>query len=230
MNESIIDLEDVFPWENAGVIGEPSGVQRHASTKWSVNNQTDLVYLMDFFTAFALLILTLPILALSLLWVALVDWGNPIFTQTRIGQHGKPFRIFKVRSMRVDRHGRARFCAQEDVRIFPGGRFLRKTRIDELPQLFNVLIGDMSLVGPRPEQSDFVKSFLKEIPRYSERFDVKPGITGLAQVNQGYVDSLRGTRIKLKYDLFSIKKRSTSLWINIIVKTMRVVVVGLGAR
>jgi len=185
---------------------------------------------LDFLTALVLFVFTLPILALSLLWVVLVDRGNPFFTQTRIGLHGKPYTIFKVRSMRDDRRGHARFCAHGDDRLLPGGQFLRKTRIDELPQLFNVLIGNMALVGPRPEQPDFVKSFIKEIPRYAERFEVKPGITGLAQVSQGYVDSLHGTRIKVRYDLFFINKRSVALWLRIVARTIHVVVFGKGAR
>lgn len=189
-----------------------------------------MIYAVDATAALVLAVITLPILSLSLLWVMLVDFGNPFFLQTRIGMHGKPYRIFKVRTMRHDNSGHARFCAEEDDRILPGGRFLRQSRIDELPQLFNVLIGQMALVGPRPEQPSFVKSFRESIPRYDERMCVKPGITGLAQISQGYVDSLRGTQVKLQYDLFYIRKRSLKLWFFVITGTVGVVIFRLGAR
>jgi len=190
----------------------------------------DLIYSVDWLATLVLFILTLPVLLLSLLYVMVVDQGNPIFTQIRIGMDGKPYRIFKIRSMRHDHHGHARFCAHEDDRILPGGQFLRRTRIDELPQFWNVLMGNMALVGPRPEQSAFVDSFLKEIPRYNERFQVKPGITGLAQVSQGYVDSIDGTRIKLSFDLMFIENRTLRMWGHIVLKTVRVVIFGQGAR
>lgn len=190
----------------------------------------DLINLIDTLAALALAILTLPILLVSLLWVVLVDGGNPFFIQMRIGMHGKAFRILKIRTMHHDRHGKARFCAEEDDRILPGGQLLRKTRIDELPQLVNVLLGDMALVGPRPEQPAFVEAFEKEIPHYSERHAVKPGITGLAQIHQGYVDSLNGTRHKLRYDLLFIQKRSLGLWFRVVFGTVRVVLFGHGAR
>jgi lipopolysaccharide/colanic/teichoic acid biosynthesis glycosyltransferase len=190
----------------------------------------DLIKVVDYAAALGLAILTLPILVLSLFWVMLTDGGNPFFTQMRIGLHGKPFRIFKIRTMHHDRHGKPRFCAQEDDRILPGGQLLRKTRIDELPQLFNVLRGDMALVGPRPEQPAFVESFIKEIPGYADRHGIKPGITGLAQITQGYVDSLDGTRHKLDYDLLYIRNRSLGLWCSVVLGTVRVVLFGHGAR
>lgn len=195
-----------------------------------VKSRLDLIYAIDWLSTLVLFILTLPVLLLSLLYVMVVDRGNPIFSQIRIGMGGKPYRIFKIRSMHHDHHGHARFCAHEDDRILPGGQFLRRTRIDELPQFWNVLMGTMALVGPRPEQAAFVESFLQEIPRYGERFQVKPGITGLAQVSQGYVDSVHGTRIKLSYDLMFIENRSLRMWGFIILKTVKVVIFGQGAR
>jgi lipopolysaccharide/colanic/teichoic acid biosynthesis glycosyltransferase len=190
----------------------------------------DLLDIIDTLAALVLGILTLPILLISLLWVVLMGGGNPLFIQQRIGLHGKPFKIFKIRTMRHDRHGQARFCAEEDDRILPGGQLLRKTRIDELPQLVNVLLGDMALVGPRPEQPAFVEAFVKEIPHYAERHAVKPGITGLAQIHQGYVDSLNGTRNKLRYDLLFIQKRSFGLWLRVVLGTVRVILFRHGAR
>ena len=160
----------------------------------------------------------------------MVDRGNPFFTQIRVGLDGRSYRIFKIRSMRRDHHTPTRFCAHGDDRILLGGHLLRLTRIDELPQLFNVLMGNMALVGPRPEQPEFVDEFIREIPRYQERLKVKPGITGMAQVTQGYVDSLEGTRVKVRLDLYFIHKRSLALWFRIVLETIRVIVFRHGAR
>ena len=190
----------------------------------------DLLYLVDWMAALALAVLSLPTLTLAVIWVLIVDWGNPFFVQTRVGLNGEPYRMFKIRSMYRDHHGRAKFCAHGDSRIIPGGRILRNYRIDEIPQFLNVLLGDMALVGPRPEQVPFVATFLGEIPDYGKRFMVKPGITGLAQTTQGYVDSLEGTRIKLKYDLEFIDKRSFRCWLGIVLKTVEMVVFKVGAR
>jgi lipopolysaccharide/colanic/teichoic acid biosynthesis glycosyltransferase len=190
----------------------------------------DAVYAVDVLASLVLCILTLPVLLLSLAWVMIVDPGNPFFGQTRIGLDGKPYLMFKVRSMFRDQEGHARFCSHGDPRIIPGGRWLRTLRIDELPQLYNVLLGHMALVGPRPEQPAFVATYLREIPRYAERHRVKPGITGLSQVTLGYVDSTRGAQKKLKYDLLYIEKRSVSLWFKIVLKTVKVIFAGHGAR
>ena len=206
-------------------------VQTDTAYKNTLSNiGIDPLYMVDWFTALILLILCIPVLLLSLAWVMMVDWGNPIFTQVRIGLGGKPYKIYKIRSMRHDDHSHPRFCAHGDSRILPGGHFLRRTRIDELPQFINVLKGDMALVGPRPEQPAFVESFIREIPRYGERTHVKPGITGFAQITQGYVDSVDGTRIKLKYDLVFIENRSFALWMSIIFGTVKVVLFRHGAR
>ena len=208
---------------------DPFQADRTASLS-AASAPLDIIDIVDTLAALVLALLTLPIQLASLLWVVLVDGGNPFFIQMRIGLHGKPFRILKIRTMRHDRHGQARFCSEEDERILPGGQLLRKTRIDELPQLVNVLRGDMALVGPRPEQPAFVEAFVKEIPHYSERHAVKPGITGLAQIHQGYVDSLNGTRHKLRYDLLFIQKRSLGLWFRVVLGTVRVVLFRHGAR
>lgn len=200
------------------------------TSPWSDNHPDwDLVYLVDWIAALLLLVVTLPITITAALWVAIVDRGNPFFTQTRVGKRLKPYRIFKIRSMFHSGQD-ARFCQAEDERILPGGQFLRKTRIDELPQLFNVLFGTMALVGPRPEQLPFVEEFLKNIPNYHLRFLVKPGITGLAQVTQGYVACEDGTRQKLAYDLRFIQKRSLGTWVRIVFQTVHVILTGHGAR
>jgi len=200
------------------------------TSPWSDSHPDwDLVYFLDWVTALGLLVATLPIMITAALWVAIVDRGNPFFTQIRMGKGLKPYRIFKIRSMFHSGED-ARFCEAEDDRILPGGQFLRKTRIDELPQLFNVLCGTMALVGPRPEQLPFVEEFQKSIPNYHLRFLVKPGITGLAQVTQGYVACEDGTRQKLAYDLRFIQMRGLGTWARIVFQTVRVILTGHGAR
>lgn len=176
---------------------------------------------------FALLvsIVTLPILLLAALLVRLTSHGHAFYRQVRVGMHGRPFTIHKLRTMvnNAEASG-ARWAEKNDTRITPLGKFLRATRIDELPQLWNVLRGDMSLVGPRPERPEFVDQLEKEIPFYRARFAVRPGITGWAQVKHRYANSVEDTKTKLEYDLFYIKNRS--LWLDLVTlgKTAKTVV------
>ena len=150
---------------------------------------------------------------------------------SRIGQGGTVFEVVKFRTMRVAESGRThRFADAEEDRITRLGKFLRKTRIDELPQLWNVLKGEMSLIGPRPEQVPFVKEFEERIPFYAYRHLVRSGITGWAQVNQGYAANTAQTQTKLEYDLFYIKHLSFTLDILLIVRTIKTVLTGYGAR
>ena len=220
-SDAVIEYPRHFPVTRA----MPDG-----KSKANAPSKFDSIYVVDWLAALILFAISLPVLLLSALWVAILDQGNPIFTQVRVGRNGRPFKIFKIRTMRHDHEGVTRFCAQGDDRVLPGGHFLRRKRIDELPQFLNVLLGDMALVGPRPEQAGFVAMFRKAIPHYEERFKVKPGITGLAQITQGYVDSLRGTKLKLKFDLIFIKKRSLGFWFYIVTNTVKVVIFGHGAR
>ncbi len=163
--------------------------------------------------------------------IKLQDGGPAFFCQQRIGQNGKPFTLFKFRSMTIKKaDAPSLFATEEQARITKFGRFIRKFRIDELPQLFNVLLGDMSLIGPRPEQPSFVSQFDEEIPFYAYRHKVKPGITGWAQVVQGYADDTDSTREKLSYDLFYIKHLSLSLDINIVLRTLYTMCTGFGAK
>ena len=176
---------------------------------------------------FALLvsILTLPLLLIAALLVRLTSLGSAFYRQVRTGMHGRPFTIYKLRTMVNDAEaGGAQWAEKNDTRITPLGKFLRATRIDELPQLWNVLRGDMSLVGPRPERPEFVEQLEKEIPFYRARFAVRPGITGWAQVKHRYVNSVEDTKTKLEYDLFYIKNRS--LWLDLVIlgKTAKTVV------
>jgi lipopolysaccharide/colanic/teichoic acid biosynthesis glycosyltransferase len=159
--------------------------------------------------------------------------GFPIlYRQERVGRGGKIFLIWKFRSMRQDAEadGTARWAQPGDPRITAVGRFIRKTRIDELPQLFNVLMGDLSLVGPRPERPEFVADLAKEIPFYNVRHSVTPGVTGWAQVRYAYGASSYDAKKKLEYDLYYVKNHTLLLDLLILVETVRVVLWGEGAR
>ncbi len=148
------------------------------------------------------------------------DSGTLIYSQDRVGERGKIFRIYKFRTMKCQGKARKpRFATEEQSRISPLGRFLRSTRIDELPQIINVLKGEMSLVGPRPEQVDFYKMYEHSIPGYARRQIVRPGITGLAQLKYGYTSDEAGTTRKLKWDLTYINQQGFLLESYIIVRT-----------
>ena len=175
--------------------------------------------------------ITLPIMLVTFIVIKLQDGGPALFCQQRIGQNGKSFTLFKFRSMTVKKaDALSLFATEEQARITRFGRFIRKFRIDELPQLFNVLLGDMSLIGPRPEQPSFVSQFDKQIPFYAYRHKVKPGITGWAQVVQGYADDTDSTKEKLEHDLFYIKHLSFSLDMNIVLRTIYTMCTGFGAK
>ena len=168
---------------------------------------------------------------LTALAIRLESPGPALFVQNRVGQKGREFKIYKFRSMRIDseRHG-AQFATAGDERITRIGRFIRKTRLDELPQFWNILKGDMSLIGPRPEQKAFVENFEHSIPFYNYRHIVKPGISGWAQVMQGYTADNDTTQIKVEYDFYYIKHFSFSLDVLIFFKTIKTMLTGFGAR
>ena len=158
---------------------------------------------------------------------------KPIFyVQNRVGKGGKIFKMYKFRSMV---NGAERQCGpvwakENDPRITPIGRIIRKTRIDELPQLFNVLKGEMSMVGPRPERPEFVATLRQEIPEYTKRLKLKPGLTGLAQVNHRYDTCLDDVRKKLESDIEYMEKQNLSIDLKILTKTIGVVLTGKGAH
>lgn len=156
--------------------------------------------------------------------------GSVLFIQERIGQKNIPFRMYKFRSMIPEDNDTPRFADMDEHRITRFGSFIRKFRLDELPQFLNVLKGDMSLIGPRPEQGGFVEQFEQEVPFYSYRHIVKPGITGWAQVSQGYAVCTESTREKVEHDFFYIK--NLSLWVDILIvlKTVKTIITGFGAR
>jgi sugar transferase (PEP-CTERM system associated) len=188
--------------------------------------------LSDIILGFSLLLLTLPLMALTMLAIKLDSPGPVFYRQQRVGRFDKPFTLLKFRSMTADAEasGNPVWAEQNDPRVTRVGRFIRATRIDELPQLVNVLAGEMSLVGPRPERPHFVEQLTRAIPLYRQRSYVKPGVTGWAQINFPYGASVEDAREKLAYDLYYIKNRSLLLDAGILVSTIRVVLFGQGAR
>lgn len=188
--------------------------------RWKMQLQT--VY--SFIVGVIGLILAAPIMLLTALAVRLTSAGPILFRQTRVGLNGKPFTLYKFRSMVVNAEAAtgAVWATRNDPRVTRIGGFLRKTRLDELPQLFNVLAGQMSIVGPRPERPEFVSVLSEQIPFYRQRHSVKPGVTGWAQINYKYGDTIEDTIVKLEYDLYYIKNLSPSLDAYIIFHTVKV--------
>ena len=188
--------------------------------------------LFDVIVSGLLLLFTLPVIILTAILIRL-EGGGPIFyRQERVGQGGRVFKILKFRSMRNDAEldGKPKWAISNDDRITRIGRFIRRTRIDELPQVINVLRGEMSFVGPRPERPFFVRQLVQEIPFYAARHSVKPGITGWAQVRYPYGASLQDASQKLQYDLYYVKNHTLFLDLLILVETVEVVLWGKGAR
>jgi len=186
----------------------------------------------DLVVGTALLLVAMPVMLVTALLIVLED-GAPIFySQERVGRGGRPFRVIKFRSMRRDaeKDGKPRWASSNDDRVTRVGRFIRKLRIDELPQLFNVLNGDMSLVGPRPERPYFVDQLTQQIPFYAVRHCVKPGVTGWAQVRYQYGASVDDAAEKLQYDLYYVKNHSLILDTLVLFETVRVVLTGEGAH
>ena len=183
----------------------------------------------DIVISLAFLVLTLPLMLLVALAVRLS--GPVLYRQERVGLGGRPFTLLKFRSMRVDAEARGpAWATQRDPRVTRVGSFLRRTRIDELPQLINVLQGTMSFIGPRPERPHFVEQLSQAIPHYQERARVKPGLTGWAQVNFPYGASVEDARVKLSYDLYYVKHRGVLLDLAILFSTVRVILFQEGAR
>ena len=175
--------------------------------------------------------LTLPLMLATAAAIRLESAGSVLFVQNRVGQGGREFRIYKFRSMTLDSEKDGAKLAQVgDARITRVGKFIRKTRLDELPQFWNILKGDMSLIGPRPEQKVFVEQFDERIPFYNYRHIVKPGLSGWAQVTQGYAGNEDETQIKLEHDFYYIKHFSFSLDMLIVFKTVKTILTGFGAR
>ena len=184
--------------------------------------------IMDLVLSIIGLVIGLPLIAIFGILIKIEDKGPITYKQERLGKCGRRFYIYKLRSMRTDadKFG-AQWAEKDDPRITKVGKFIRKTRIDEIPQLFNILKGDMGLIGPRPERPNFTVQFNEEIPGFINRLAIKPGLTGWAQVNGGYEIT---PEEKLKEDIYYIKNRSILLDFKILFKTVKVVLTGDGAR
>ncbi|MBK7877137.1 MAG: TIGR03013 family PEP-CTERM/XrtA system glycosyltransferase [Planctomycetes bacterium] len=185
---------------------------------------------VDVVVALAMLLVTWPLMLATAIAVRLDSPGPILFSQERVGLDNKPFTLFKFRSMRADaeKHSGPVWATQDDPRITRCGKFIRKTRLDELPQLFNVLAGHMSLVGPRPERPHFVQDLSEKIPYFRQRHIVKPGLTGWAQINYRYGSTFEDAVQKLQYDLFYIKNQSLLFDLSILFNTVKIVILRKG--
>ncbi len=213
-----------FPSEKALCIKIKRGFGR-AMILFKYNS---LKRIFDIVFSLILLLVTSPILVLSLVIVYLQDFKEPLFSQKRLGLNNKVIKIYKIRSMvhNAEENG-VKWTSANDLRITWFGKFIRKTRIDEIPQLFNVLKGEMSIIGPRPELEFFYNEFEKNIPNFRDRLVVKPGLTGWAQINGGYNIT---PQKKLDLDLYYIKNIGYKLEVKIFLKTIKVIFTGDGAR
>ena len=189
-------------------------------------------WVFDFFGTVVLLMVSAPVMLVTAAMIFVESKGPILYRQERVGLQGKTFNVIKFRSMYVDaeKDGTPRWATAGDPRITRVGKWIRKTRIDELPQLFSVLKGDMSLVGPRPERPFFVEKLIQEIPFYAARHSVKPGLTGWAQVRYHYGASVEDTQQKLQYDLYYVKNNSWFMDLVILFETVGVVLTGKGAQ
>ncbi len=186
--------------------------------------------LLDFIVSIAILIVSFPVCLVAAIAIKLEDKGPVFFSQERCGMNGELFKIVKFRSMRTDAEKLTGpvWSQKNDPRITKVGAFIRKVRIDEIPQMYNVLKGEMSIVGPRPERPFFVEKLSEEIPYYKRRLKVRPGITGWAQVKHKYDETIDDVKIKLRYDLFYIENMSIRMDFKIIFRTVFVVLFGQG--
>ncbi len=186
--------------------------------------------LMDIVISLLILLVSSPIIILTAIAIKIDSEGPVFFKQERLGQNGKPFNVYKFRSMIKDaeKYTGPVWSQKNDPRVTRMGKFVRKVRIDEIPQMLNVLKGEMSLVGPRPERAFFVEKLSQEIPYYKRRLKVRPGVTGWAQIKHKYDESIEDVKIKLKYDLFYIENMSLRMDFKILLRTVFVVLFGKG--
>jgi sugar transferase (PEP-CTERM system associated) len=194
--------------------------------------RTAVKRVFDIFCATLLILASSPLMLAAAIAIKLESQGPALYRQERTGLNGRAFSIAKFRSMRIDAEGdgKPQWAQANDNRVTRVGQFIRRVRIDELPQLFNVLRGDMSLVGPRPERPFFVEQLTQEIPFYALRHSVKPGVTGWAQVRYPYGATVEDSQEKLQYDLYYVKNHTLFLDLVVLMETVGVVLTGKGAR
>lgn len=185
--------------------------------------------MLEWVIALVLTVISSPLVLIGVLLVLINDPGNPFFLQERLGKNGKVFKIIKIRTMRKNGN-HSEWTKDGDDRILKVGKFLRKVRFDELPQFWNVLKGDMAVVGPRPETPEIAAKLTEEIPLYPLRLKVKPGISGWAQLNWGYDRCIEDVKEKVSYDLYYIKNRSMVFDLRIMLQTIETMLLGRGAR
>ncbi|MEM7013579.1 MAG: sugar transferase [Verrucomicrobiota bacterium] len=205
-------------------------------SRWFLNTAMEGVHphfriakrFLDIAVALVGFVFAAPILILAAILIRLESPGNIFYSQVRVGLHNRQFRIYKLRTMRNDaeKNGKAQWAKQGDARVTKVGKFLRKTRIDELPQFWNILRGDMAFIGPRPERPEFTDDLSDQIPFYEKRHMVKPGLTGWAQINYPYGASVDDARNKLKYDLYYVKNACLELDLHIVVRTIGAIMKG----
>ncbi len=200
-------------------------------TTKGLENST-LYRILNMFLAVLIGLVFAPLVFLGALLIFISDKGPVFFKQRRVGYKGRTFDVYKLRTMKVDAENDtgAVWAQKNDPRVTKLGLFLRKSRLDEAPQLLNIFKGEMNLIGPRPERPEFLSFLTQEVPGYTHRLAVRPGLTGLAQICHGYTDSAMGARHKHLYDMHYIRNRSYILDFKIILKTILVMLTGHGAR
>jgi exopolysaccharide biosynthesis polyprenyl glycosylphosphotransferase len=230
LKQEIANLEE--PLKERHTLGACPVCQDNQKKLLTAKVKENLKRIFDCVVAGSSIIFFLPLMAIIALLVKVTSPGPIFYKQERLGKDAKPFYIFKFRSMASDAESKSGpvWAGKDDPRITPFGKFLRKSHLDELPQLFNVIAGDMSVVGPRPERPYFVSKLHSEIPDYHKRLLVKPGITGLAQVRHSYDATIQDVRKKVKYDLAYIKKQCLLLDVKVMVWTVGTMVTGKGAH
>lgn len=227
---SLVDfLEEINGYTNVDLLDWDYFIGKSDFSVLRNTGKVALKKIVDYIYSIILIIITLPITLITAICIKLDSPGPIFYTQKRVGQFNKEFKVIKFRSMAVDAESKgAQWAQKADPRVTRVGRILRKTRIDEIPQLLNVLKGEMSLIGPRPERSVFIEKLVNEIPFYEFRHSILPGITGLAQVKYPYGASIEDGVWKHKYDLYYIKNQNFYLDVKIIFLTIKTVLSGLG--
>jgi len=227
---SLIDfLEEINGYTEVDLLDWDYFIGRDDFSVLRSQGKVRLKRIADYIQAIILMIISLPVSIITAICIKLESPGPLFYTQTRVGQFNEEFKVIKFRSMRQDAESKgAQWAQKDDPRLTRIGKFIRKTRIDEIPQLINVLRGEMSLIGPRPERKVFIDMLVNEIPFYEFRHSIRPGITGLAQVKYPYGASVQDGVWKHKYDLFYIKNQTLFLDLKIILLTVRTVLGGFG--